>query len=37
MQKAPAVNDHNKINWVLQTWDITDTKKGKYPTTSKKC
>jgi len=31
MQKAPAVNDHNKINWVLQTWDITDTKKRKVP------
>ena len=31
MQKAPVVNDQNKINWVLQIWDITDTKEKKVP------
>ena len=30
-QKAPVVNDQNKINWVLQTWDITNTKEKKVP------
>ena len=30
-QKTPAVNDRNKINWVLQTWDITNTKERKIP------
>ena len=30
-QKAPVVNNRNKINWILQTWDITDTKEKKVP------
>jgi len=30
-QKTPAVNDRNKINWALQTWDITETKERKIP------
>lgn len=30
-QKSPVVNDWNKINQILQTWDITDTKEKKVP------
>jgi len=30
-QKAPVVKGRNKINWILQSWDISETKEGKVP------
>lgn len=28
-QKAPVVKGRNKINWILQFWDVADTKERK--------
>jgi len=30
-QKAPVVKERNKINWILQSWNVTKTKEGKVP------